>query len=766
MPVSRLIGWKVATAFLFVALLLSMESWVLGPYSYVPIHDAGDAQVPVFYRFAQMISEHGIQHWFPYHIAGNDEIVSYNLIQLITPLFMWMPLWLAFATLLVLQHFLGAVSMYIYCRKKMNLAVMPSFIAGISYTAPFCIFFGKSSSLEWWLNNYFEYRLGWGLLIPLLPLFFLAIDKAIKGNIFHISKYAILISITLLVCSFSIAYWPYVLLIFAIYAYTLTTGNQFKKLLLLFLITLISAALQIDQINYAGQIYSDSHRRVMDLLAGGQLIFLQTSLLGNFYDINLIKIYFSELPKRLYSEILFPFWLPFFGTIAILCIAKFRKRDNFLYPKFFKKTILSLVVFAAIISNGEFIRAGLYEVNELFARIQVSWYLWGIGIKFYASVFYGYLISITISVISKSWAPKIVIFLSILPVILATHAYKISAIIGWIGNGSAYANYSSPQIQKLDLNNKSPFRVISITGRSPSIKPGFMAAYGVESFDGYINIFPQKFGDFFLELIEPSREKYNESKLSGFITNKRYDLNPVSHLVYIETATELLGSSVNFKILDLANVKYVISPAKLMDDRLLLISSPEDEVREVLPLMGKVFDGYIKPFMIKVPNLLTGDLKYYLLSGQERIHDNFLGRRLYIYKNLDSFPRSFLVYKTKKVKEGEEVKEIARLSLDELKKTAVISDSECLVSNDNIDADNETQPIDWVQYTPNKITIKGSALKNGMVLISNSYSNGWRAKLNGHSENICRVDGIFQGILVNKGNFTIDLSYSPKRYIY
>ena len=101
-----------------LALFLSLESWIFGPYSDIPMHDVGNGQVPAFYRLAQSFYEYGYNYWYPYHLTGNDQSATYSLLHLITPFYIFLPIWLAFSSVLVLQHFFGALAMYLFCRKK------------------------------------------------------------------------------------------------------------------------------------------------------------------------------------------------------------------------------------------------------------------------------------------------------------------------------------------------------------------------------------------------------------------------------------------------------------------------------------------------------------------------------------------------------------------------------------------------------------------------------------------------------------------------
>ena len=109
--------------FFIVCIFLSIETWVLGIYSYLPLHDAGDAQVPVFYSYIQQVKKYGFSaNWFPLHLAGNDQSATYSIFTLIGLIFYMFPMWKAYALTLFMQHLVAIFAMYFSV--KLNLILI------------------------------------------------------------------------------------------------------------------------------------------------------------------------------------------------------------------------------------------------------------------------------------------------------------------------------------------------------------------------------------------------------------------------------------------------------------------------------------------------------------------------------------------------------------------------------------------------------------------------------------------------------------------
>jgi hypothetical protein len=357
---------KLLLGFFVLALFLSLESWIFGPYSDIPMHDVGNGQVPAFYRLAQNFYEYGYHYWYPYHLTGNDQSATYSLLHLITPFYVFLPIWLAFSSVLVLQHFFGALAMYLFCRKKFNLPKVSACIAAIAYTSPFLVMFGAEAHQQWWMNNYFEYRLAWGFAIPLLPLFLLGLDRAtcqekLKNTIF----WAIFLGVVLVLTMFFIAFWPYTLLMFAIYSFTLGIGSFLKKVLVLAVITVVSGLLQIDHLVAASYIYPESHRQIRDLFASSNVLLKVENWEDYFL---LIKTIIFNLPKQLhdsyykYTVLRFPISVAGIFLILLPSIILFRK--NWDHRKSILRILASLFIFGLILAFGESIRALLYQRSE------------------------------------------------------------------------------------------------------------------------------------------------------------------------------------------------------------------------------------------------------------------------------------------------------------------------------------------------------------------------------------------------------------------
>ena len=170
----------------------------------------------------------------------------------------------AYALTLFMQHLVAIFAMYFFCKIKFNINTLCSCIAAIAYTSPMVIIINDNNS-SWWINNYFEYRLCWGFIIPALPALFIYSDYFIENKSLKTSILSgMLLGFIVVISSFFIAFWPYILTMIGLYVLFLSKGKISSKFIFLLSLTFTSSIMQIDNISSAIDLYPISHRSRLD----------------------------------------------------------------------------------------------------------------------------------------------------------------------------------------------------------------------------------------------------------------------------------------------------------------------------------------------------------------------------------------------------------------------------------------------------------------------------------------------------------------------
>lgn len=88
------------------------------------------------------------------------------------------------------------------------------------------------------------------------------------------------------------------------------------------------------------------------------------------------------------------------------------------------------------------------------------------------------------------------------------------------------------------------------------------------------------------------------------------------------------------------------------------------------------------------------------------------------------------------------------------------ADSEEMNAISNLPA-AERVPFEVIRYTPNYLDLRVSTPDDGWLLVTDRWSHGWRANVNGHSTPVFGGDFIFRAVRVRAGTNTVEFNYHP-----
>jgi len=195
-----------------------------------------------------------------------------------------------------------------------------------------------------------------------------------------------------------------------------------------------------------------------------------------------------------------------------------------------------------------------------------------------------------------------------------------------------------------------------------------------------------------------------------------------------------LGELYHLNLLSLANVGYVISRDRLVDKSLA-------PIREA-----------------KAP--------WSSLSTREKtkinLKANFNGlEELYIYRNLNVFPRFFSVPGLKPFDTGREVLEgMAAASLEALRATAFVEQNQ-LPKGLSLDRRYGPVEITLDRYTSDEIKLTVKAKNDAVLIVTNSFSPFWTAEIDGIKTPIFPAYHAFWGVALPAGAKSVTFRFDP-----
>jgi len=154
-------------------------------------------------------------------------------------------------------------------------------------------------------------------------------------------------------------------------------------------------------------------------------------------------------------------------------------------------------------------------------------------------------------------------------------------------------------------------------------------------------------------------------------------------------------------------------------------------------------------------------VKYVLSSlplESKKLKFIFKGSRYYLYENKKVFPRVWVSDKVIIEQDrGKALQLLASKGRDFEK--AIVSDRDLLSGNsDNARLDFQATIF---QYRPDYVAINADVNKKSILVLSDTYFDGWEATVNGRKTDIERVDFFLRGVRLDKGNNQVVFKYRP-----
>ena len=727
--------------FLIWSLWLTLEYFGLGPFSYVRMHDWGDALFPMKMGSILEFSENGFSYWSSQAACGIDRLAATGPLFRVDSLFYFtFPGWLALGLIAFIQCFIAGYFTYRLCRDYLQLGELSSVVAGLAYSLSFFYFqeqFAGAAGfpLILWLLEYIHERKS-----PIKYIFACLLGVFVLFS----SSFALSIPFVLLMALawFVLVRRKYSLRFFYLFA-------TFCAVLLAGEIPWILAALSQSDLSHRTDWTPilDASTLVQSLRLWSHSVFgyytLKIMLAG--LGLSILGVSASRFRGRGIIVIgallgLLIIMSGFFSnTLIIWCLLGIALLATALMRPV-ERTLLMILLLLAFCMLAAALRIILLSIvdTDLLSGFQTDrFYLLAPFFAVLAGAYGLYLLRQL--GIPRRWifaddspnekklnVSTILCIISICFLVVASLGIKFQHYRSW-EHGARYATmYENPDLQQIALDaDSSPFRVASI---AHNIHPAYANAYGLETVDGYVGLYPQRYQDFWGKVIEPltSKDEQQYNYFHGW-GNRIYLFSP-SNGDFNRIEDVPFSDYYDLDLLSLANARYIISDLPLSDEHL-----------ELLPSQIEKEDTGVRSLIDRIQ----------------------LIRHLYIYENENCLPRFFLCGSVAIFDDSTQLLEaMADADVDSLRNTVFVEEK--YVSNTTFEQIGLVQgEIVMERYSPDRIDLSVSLDKPGILVISNSYNPYWTCKVNGIDQDIFPAYHTFMGVFLSAGESIVELEYCP-----
>ena len=716
---ARWLSGRLVVVFILWSLWLAFPFLGFGNFSYVRIHDNGDSNLPARLALAPAVSDGLMGFWNPQGVAGTDRMAAGIIPDLINPLFLIFPGWLAYGLLMWLQRFIAGYFTFRLLRDSLGLEAGPAIFAGLVYS----LFAQEAINVQPGFTIYDA------LALPGLPFVLWALarleEKTNLRAFLGACGLALVYSLT--------SHYAYTLfLVPVIYFWFLFVVPRLslKFWALIFLFTAVWVIGEVPAV-WASLTHAPlSHRADWEYLSSSSLLSWREAMLTRAFFITGI---IADNALALGAALL---------GLIIAC-----GRERSLLVVVFATSLCLLFIFGYVpfrwtASNLGFLSGFQFDRIYLF-------------IPFLASVAGG----IGLQAVSRDWrllltghaSPLFDLSLQRLLVVIAICLIVFQScllnkrMLGELLRGSSYATlYEQPDLRQLAANSRArpPFRVATVdNGATDDIgsykqHPSYVWAYGLESVDGYVALYSQRYQDFWEQVVAPlfaaHQRRYNYFRNWG---SRVYLFSPANGFPH---QTEVrFGDYYNLNLLSLANARYIISPVALQDENLTLLPSGRRDAQ---------LSWAAQPVHRKLMSLLRGE---------------YPGVPLYIYENRQVLPRFFLAGQAQLFAGADELLlALRQAEMSALRTTVFVTRAEAgEVPFDTLVG--QSGEVELRQYGADRITLDTNAAAASILVVTNNYSPHWRAWVDGTAAHIFPVNHTFQGIYLPGGKHEVVFEYAP-----
>jgi hypothetical protein len=693
----------VLIGFFMWALWLAFEYVFLGPHSYVLIHDWGDSFVPLYIGQSGLNFSEFFGGWESRIMFGMD-LASQSISQLkLTKLLSGvMPAWLVLGVFNILQRFIAGYFMYRLVRDVLTGDRWAGIACGAVYavglqTAGQAMYAGYTNTI--------------GIAIPAIPFLIWLNWRLLHESVLKRVVMFFAVGASISISSQQIQAWA-PMVCFGLMALALTPKEKWFRLLTPFT-ALATGFLVLEWPNVVAI--------AAELPTAHRL----------FVPPHPIEEKFAEVPRILKRSAIIFAPLLLFIPIALYL------RGWRLIPKGVL-VVVSLCLFGLCLDifNATWLSDAPALVSFRFIRF---FYV----LPFLICVVGAIAISSVLDAVrsNERASSKWVALAVVVPVFGLAVSHD-----GWIklnnlryfGHGSNYTTlYDNPALQDVAAvrDPRSPFRVatLAIEGVTHLGRPSYPWAMGLETIDGYANIYPRAYHQYWMHMIRAADGKV------GFHYSKMRDWGNKLYLISKATSCDdiRLEETVDIEMLSLLNTKYIVSPCRLQDDWLRLFS-------ETTPGQGQAWHQLSK--REKFMTMFDGD---------------FPSEELFVYENLQVLPRYFVAQRIRSYGSIDDVSRALGHATREdlLNEVHVLDNVGSAFSFANGEA-GETSDVTVVEVSKNHAILDVETSAPGILVIAMNYNARWKAMVNGQSQDVVPLNITFQGVEVPAGSSRVELNYT------
>jgi hypothetical protein len=128
-----------------------------------------------------------------------------------------------------------------------------------------------------------------------------------------------------------------------------------------------------------------------------------------------------------------------------------------------------------------------------------------------------------------------------------------------------------------------------------------------------------------------------------------------------------------------------------------------------------------------------------------------------IFRNPDAFPKAYVAYAAVRIADAELPDYVERTGSRALRETPAVSDADMAVGPCGAARGPQPSVADRLQ----SVLVDADGPCPGLLVLTDAYDSGWRARVNGVEARVLRVNLVQRGVLIPAGKARVEFFYRP-----
>jgi uncharacterized membrane protein YfhO len=190
------------------------------------------------------------------------------------------------------------------------------------------------------------------------------------------------------------------------------------------------------------------------------------------------------------------------------------------------------------------------------------------------------------------------------------------------------------------------------------------------------------------------------------------------------------------------------------------LGSVDDSIWRLEPSLDVLHKNLNLLNLLNVKYIIT-----YEEINDKRLELAYTDEQVNVYRNNESLPRAFFLSNYKVISDGQEALDFLR-SKDFNPMDVVVLNEEPASFENRADSQHNNASVEIKDYSPNKVILNINTPSSGILVLSDTFYPGWKAYVDREETEIMKANTVMRAVIIPKGKHIVKFVYDPVPFNY